>query len=494
MIRDLPPALAREGAEVIVLVPAYGLFHERPGAREARVFTVPFGYAPERVELHELCTLSTPRVAQYVLHHPLFASGGTGVIYCDDPPNRPFARDATKFALFSIAALVAIRDGYLGRIDVLHLHDWHVGLAALLLAHDPAFAPLDDLWTVFGIHNLAMQGVRPLAGDSSSLERWFPHLHVNPASIADPRWPDCVNPVAAAIRLSDRVHTVSPTYAREIVRPNDPARAFHGGEGLERDLAEIASGGRLAGIVNGVDDVPPAAPLGWEALVAALGDALLATLGGAGAVPACDYLAHQRLLRWGTGGRPAHLLTVVGRLTEQKVALLAHRAADGHEVLDTLLERLAARDGALVLLGTGDEVLERTAQHLAARHPNLCFLRRYSETLSELLFANGDLFLMPSSFEPCGISQMLAMRAGQPPLVHAVGGLADTVEDGIDGFAFGGDSMDAQAASLLERLDDALTLRERDGEGWDAVVAAARSRRFPWRDSARRYLTELYER
>ena len=520
VIRDLPPALALEGVETSVLLPAYGRFHEESGGRCLRAFSVPFGGRLERVELYELEALSSGGVRQYVLHHPLFATGGDGRIYCDDPPGRPFARDATKFALFSIAALAALREGHLGELDVLHLHDWHAALAAVLIAFDPEFGALGRLRTVYGIHNLALQGVRPLSGDPSSLGAWYPRLHYRLEALVDPRWPDCINPMAAGIRLCERVHTVSPTYAREILRSNDPERGFHGGEGLEKDLAAVAADGRLAGIVNGIDypeavraaagggagGADAARPLGaapalapeeardeasWTALVDALGDGLLGTLGSAGTLAAADYLAHRRLLAWRAERRPAHLLTAVGRLTAQKVALLLHRRPDGRLTLDTLLERLAGR-GALVVLGTGDAALEASCQRLAARHPHFCFLRRYSNRLSELLFAAGDLFLMPSSFEPCGISQMLAMRAGQPPLVHAVGGLADTVEDGADGFAFRGHSLDAQSEALLARLEEALALREREPRRWQDIVRTARSRRFRWRESARRYIDELY--
>ena len=331
-----------------------------------------------------------------------------------------------------------------------------------------------------------------LAGDPSSLARRYPRLRPDVAAVADPRREDCVNPMAAGIRPSARVHTVSSARAREIVRPSEPARDFHGGEGLGADLARIATAGRLTGIVNGTDGTEPAEPLPWPTLATALGDALLATLGEDATLPAADYLARQRLLAWGRGARPRHLLTSIGRLTPQQVGLLLHRRDDGRETLDVLLERLAARGGALVLLGTGDAALERSCRRLAARHANLGFVRRYSPRLSGLLFANGDLFLMPSSFEPCRISRMLAMRAGQPPLAHAVGGLADTVEDGVDGFAFAGTSIGARADALLARLGDALALRERDEAGWATVVTAARSRRFPWRDGARRYLNELY--
>ena len=508
VIRDLPPALARAGAEVSVVVPAYGAFHELPGARCLRAFSVPFGDALERVELHELAAQRAPGVRQYALHHPLFAVGGAGRIYRDDPPGRPFASDAGKFALFSLAALAAVREGHFGPIDVLHLHDWHTALAAVLLEFDPEFAALRGLRTVYGIHNLALQGIRPLAGDPSSLERWYPRLHYRVESLVDPRWRDCVNPMAAGIRLCERVHTVSPNYAREILEPNAPERGFHGGEGLEADLSAVAADGRLVGIVNGIAAAETDAgergggrkgggtggeAPGWPAVTDALSNGLLATLGDSETLSAADYLAHRRLLAWAEAERPAHLLTSVGRLTAQKVALLLHdaEAHGGRAVLDVLLERLAGR-GALVLLGAGDVELERRCQRIAARHSHFCFLRRYSERLAELLFEHGDLFLMPSSFEPCGISQMFAMREGQPPLVHAVGGLVDTVEDGVDGFTFAGASIEAQAEALLARLDEALALREREPRRWRDIVDAARARRFPWRGSAARYLDELY--
>jgi len=522
VIRDLPPAMEAEGVAVSVIVPAYGRFHERPDAKLVSAFSVPFASSLERVEIHELTTLSTTGVTQYVLHHPYFAVGGPGVIYCDDPPGRTFASDATKFALYSMAALCAIRDGLLrahgkvSSVDVIHLHDWHTAFAAALLAFDRAFAPLARIRTVYGIHNLSLQGIRPLGGDASSLAVWFPGLEYQEDRIVDPRWSDCINPMATAIRLADRVHTVSPTYARDIIRPNDPARGFHGGEGLEADLGKIHGQGQLFGIVNGIDypadTIPPTdrvpnatasahsasntgtaarEPASWLALTATLADELLATFGNADVLPAADYIAHQRLVGWQAKPRPRHLLTSVGRLTTQKVSLLLHRDATGREVLDTLLERLAGR-GKLVLLGTGDEALQKACQRLAARHANFCFIRRFSLPLSDLLFENGDLFLMPSSFEPCGISQMLAMKAGQPPLVHAVGGLADTVDDDEDGFAFSGDSIGAQTTAFLQRLDDALTLRENEPERWDAIVDAAKARRFPWRESAKRYIKELY--
>src|SRR6056300_946863 len=133
------------------------------------------------------------------------------------------------------------------------------------------------------------------------------------------------------------------------------------------------------------------------------------------------------------------LFTSVGRLTDQKVLLLRQTMHNGKSLLDNLLLQIKGR-ARLVLLGSGDPLLEQFLLEVAGRHSNFIFLRGFSIGLSECLYRAGDLFLMPSSFEPCGISQMLAMRAGQPCLVHAVGGLLDTVTDGSDGFVFSGDN------------------------------------------------------
>ena len=530
VLRDVPRALAEAGAAVTVLMPSYGTLHASPGATRRAVWTTRFRGLPARVEAWSVAVAAGARagvpgpagapgpdrpvarageVDTLVLHHPDFAACGAGRVYCDDPPGRPFATDASKFALFCAAALDGLLAGIAGDVDVLHLHDWHAGVAAALREFDPAYAPLREARLVFSVHNLALQGVRPFAHDASALESWFPHLDYELDALVDPRWSDCVNPVAAGIRLADRVHTVSPTYAAEILRPNDPARGFHGGEGLEADLGRAAGSGRLVGILNGIDypagdaarptDDPDPDPdanpdRAWRRLAAALADDLLTGLAGdpVGApLRAVDYVAHRRLVDAAGGPRPRHLVTSVGRLVEQKVAILLEPLEDGRPALAHLLER-HADDALVVLVGSGDPALETACAGLAARHPNLVFVARYAARLADRLFEAGDLFLMPSSFEPCGISQLLAMRAGQPCLVHAVGGLVDTVVDDVDGFVFDGDSRPAQARNLLRRLDAAIRLRADSPEAWAMIRETARARRFDWGSAARRYLDELY--
>jgi starch synthase len=494
VIRDIPAALANAGATVSVLIPAYGLFHTLPDARYVQSVQAQFMNRTESIDVYELFANRDPGVRYFVLHHPLFATCGTGHVYCDDSSDQPFAIDAGKFALFCLSALIAIRDNVFGSVDVLHLHDWHTGCAAILRAFDPSLQPLQAVLCVFSIHNLALQGVRPLAGHLSSLHSWFPDLPYEHDALSDPRWPDCVNPMAAGIRLADKVHTVSPAYASEIVQANAPERGFHGGEGLEQDLQQAADEQRLIGITNGIDySSPPKTLLDWRSMMTLIADTVLNGIGEHTTLRAVDYLAHQRSLSWQSIDRPEHVLTSVGRLTDQKMALLLTpvKPASTTTVLDQMLRSLQGR-GVFLLLGSGDSSLEAQCQQAAARHANFLFMNRYDQTIANLLYANGDLFVMPSSFEPCGISQMLAMRQGQPSLVHATGGLRDTVADNIDGYHFSGDSLDEQAQHLLSRLDTILLQRESAPATYRAVVRAARERRFFWATSASRYLTELY--
>jgi starch synthase len=183
------------------------------------------------------------------------------------------------------------------------------------------------------------------------------------------------------------------------------------------------------------------------------------------------------------------LQTSVGRITDQKVSLFRQEVEPGVSALDAILGRVA-RDGWLVVLGSGDPALERFFCEAMVRWPNLLFLRGYSDALSEALFKLGDVFLMPSSFEPCGISQMLAMRSGQPCVAHAVGGLKDTISPKT-GFLFDGSTPAVQAGNFLAAVAAAIDLKRARAPGWDALQAASAAARFDWtlaagrRDAAR---------
>jgi starch synthase len=489
VIRDLPVALADLEWQPTVMTPAYGIFGGLPGARLATTMSVDFAGANQQVQVFAIPG-PDPRVTQIVFEHALFSLQGAGKIYCDDGADRPFATDASKFALFSAAAATYI-SGMDDKPDVVHLHDWHTGLYCALRAFDPGYSNLQQIRTVYTIHNLAMQGIRPLDGDESSLQSWFPGLDYDPAALVDPRYANCVNPMRAAIRLADKINTVSATYAEEILRPNDPAHGFEGGEGLEDDLQSVADDGRLAGILNGCtyekrDRRRP----GWRRLLNTIEEELQTWREQGGRNGWIHELALERLHAL-PKRRPTNVLTSIGRLTSQKTGLFLTGDKQGQTSLENILHDLGNK-GCLIMLGSGDSMLEQQVAEIAAKTEKLIFLCGFSETFAEMLYKAGDLFLMPSTFEPCGISQMLAMRAGQPCVVHAVGGLKDTVQDNVDGFSFSGDSPASQARNFAAVVRLALQMKADSPDRWMRIRDRASSARFTWEASAKQYVRDIY--
>jgi len=491
VIRDVPLAIARLGHQVDVLTPGYQYFSRLPGARQTHQFEVSFRDRKETVALYRIGEAAAGNVIFWALEHPLFACGGTGKIYCSDPPGRPYSSDATKFALFSAATAEAVADGIFDRPDVIHLHDWHTALIAVLAAYDPAYRALSKARLVYSIHNLSYQGIRPFRWDESSLESWFPKLSYSAETISDPRYPDCFNPMRAAINLCRRVHSVSPGYASEIQRPSAPEKGFIGGEGLERDLQMADSEGRLVGILNGCDYSQPIPKASFPQLLKIARREVLKWIAANGQANAALSDALQKLDLWQERPPPELVLTFVGRLASQKVHLFTLPQPDKHSALDRVLD-LIGNDAVFLVLGNGDAELEEFFATTAAKRENLIFLCGFSEALSRQLFARGNLFFMPSSYEPCGISQMYAMRAGQPCLAHAVGGLADTIADNKNGFLFRGDSPLKQSRKMIERLAEALELKRKDRKMWSNIRKNAQQARFAWSDTARQYLARLY--
>jgi len=487
VIRDLPPAVARHGYRVSVVTPSYGSLHRLEGARPAGSIDARFRGDTIRVDVYELAQRDVTCV---LLDHASFAPTEPGVIYHDDDDRRPYATDANKFAAFGAAAAAWVKS-----LDqapaVVHLNDWHAAFYLLFREFDRDSASLQSIRTVFSIHNLAYQGQRPFEGDDSSLSCWFPELDVDRSILVDPHVADCINPMAFAIRRADAVNTVSPTYAEEICRPSDPARGFYGGEGLEGDLGAIARENRLFGILNGCEYPASRPPRpGWQRVVSLLraqAEAWSKDRPG----NATHRLAEERI---GTlpKRRPLHVLTSVGRLVSQKASLMLEPVEDAPTALDAILDSVG-KQGVLILVGSGEAHLEAGVADVARRHANIVFMNGYSETITGPLYRGGDLFLMPSSFEPCGISQMLAMRAGQPCVVNAVGGLRDTVDDGETGFVFHGNTPGDQAQAFVDTVIGALELRAERPVRWAGIAQRAERLRFDWDTAARHYIELMYE-
>ncbi|MCF6434363.1 glycogen/starch synthase [Pseudoalteromonas sp. MMG022] len=488
VIRDIPYALSNQGVEVSVVVPDYGQSHLN------RTFVsdiaVPFRQHLETATLWQV--EQQDGVTQYVISHSLF-SQHHGEIYCNDEGHRPFATDATKFAFFSAAVSEAIEHKMFAQLDVLHLHDWHAACVAVLKKFSPRFVYLKQLKTIYTVHNLALQGIRPFNHDESSLEAWFPTLSYDGQILCDHQHPHCFNPMRSAIALADKVHVVSPTYGEEVLHTSEPDRGFFGGEGLEHDMQIAKRHGKLVGILNGCEyPNVETNKMPLQDYLHQVESELLIWMSKQTLVQSSHYIAHQRLRAWLDSSWQGPLITSVGRLTDQK-ALLLRQPIGSTLLLDELAKMAAAKGARIVILGSGDKYLESLFTQVMARNDNLLYLCGYGQSIGDMLYQLGDLFLMPSSFEPCGISQMLAMRAGQPCLVHQVGGLADTVKDLENGFSFSGEDLPEQVSQLLEKFDFATSMYVDKQEQYQQLASNAAAARFTWLHSASLYIEQLYQ-
>jgi len=495
VVRDIPQALANLGNNLDVIIPDYGNYAQTYESNRLATFYVPFSGHHEEVTLYEVYTgKGDLKVRQLILSHPLFTSGGIGRVYLDDPSDRPFSSDATKYALFCTAVVQGIFEEHITKPDVLHLHDWHSALVAVLIEYNEKFHELKKIHTVYTVHNLALQGIRPFKHDESSLEHWFSSLSYDGQVICDPRYPHCFNPMRAAINLADKVHLVSPSYATEVLEQSNFDKGFFGGEGLEQDLKAASLNEKVIGILNGCDyqDIV-SIKVSLGGLLKSAKSAVLSWMATQEVLKTVHYIASERINDWlSSDDFQGPLVTSIGRLTDQKVLLLRQNIGD-FDTFSQLLNHLDSHKGKMVILGSGDKHIEQEFTRLMAKHHNLLFLNGYGHELSEQLYQLGDLFLMPSSFEPCGISQMLALRAGQPCLVHSVGGLKDTIGHLDNGFCFNGNTLIEQQENLIDTFQQVLNIFKSKPSQWKKIVSNAKQSRFDWHESAKMYLEKLYK-
>ena len=377
--------------------------------------------------------------------------------YFGRPEPYGYYDDAERMAFFSKAVCECCR--YLPGFfpDVLHCNDWHAALAPVFLREFYLGTPdYDRIKTVFTIHNLKFQGQYDpfILGDILG-------LHENPTArgqlLRDGE--RCVNYLAGAVHYSDRITTVSPTYAREICTP-------YFGEGLQ-DLF-IERGSVLSGILNGID-------------TASYNPATDPALASNYTEPSLKYpnkTALQRELGLQEDPR-VPLCAAVSRLTEQK----------GFDLLNAVAEEMLSCC-QIVILGTGDRQYEDYYRALAEKYPGrFSATILFSEELSRRIYAGADIFLMPSRFEPCGLSQMISMRYGTVPVVRRTGGLADSVipynpETG-EGTGFGFDNYNAH--ELLFTVQAACQLYTESPVAWENLQRQGMNMDFSWDASAREY-------
>lgn len=451
---SLPAALVRAGAEVIVMVPKYATIKDEYKAQMEHFadFYVSLGWR------NEYCGLEK-------LEHD-------GVTYMFVDNERYFARDypygffddGERFAFFSKAiteSLQHLPEGF--ECDILHCNDWQTALAPLFLREFYQGLPLyDRVKTVFSIHNVAFQG----QFSDTVMEDILGVAHI-PAAATQLRCDACsINYMLGALHYADAITTVSPTYAGEIQTPEF-------GEGLDGVLRERSYA--LQGILNGID-VAAFDPATDKRIAANY------TVDDRYGKAVCKAKLQEELGLEVRDDRP--LMVMVTRLTRQK----------GMDLVMYALDRILSGGVQVAVLGTGDRDYEDGLRYFQDKYPGSMAARiEFDPALSQRMYAAADMFLMPSKFEPCGLSQIIAMRYGTLPIVRETGGLKDTVQPyneftgegtGFSFTNFNGDEMgDAvfRAARLFWDNRDA----------WNKLVTQAMSQDFSWTRSADKYL-DLY--
>lgn len=486
VVRDVPRNIAEKGDKVHVITPSYSRLHRNGGTLRTKLNFELRGII-YTAELYEVIPKKEfANIHHYVIHHPEIEAGDIAHIYHNDP-KEPFFNDALKFIIFCASVAEAIKKGAFGKLDVVHLHDWHTSLLLFLRAYHPAYSMLEKTRFVYTIHNLAIQGIRPFHNNYSSLQNWFPNIPIDYEKLKDPRYEDCINLMAVGIRLADAVHTVSPSYKDDVLKPSKPPE-FIGGEGLEKDLQMADQEDRLFGILNGCNYK--------NIRVAEKGHiykntirAIFQWLQQESKKYKADFLAHtgEKVIDI-LEKRPTFLCSSVARLTEQKFYFFKRSP----EAFEQILEKLLKINGVFMLLGTGAPEYEELFRGLSYKHKNFIFTNGQSEDLIDSIYLESDLYFMPSLFEPCGISQMLAMRNGNPCYVHHTGGLKDTVEHMHTGFSFDGNSYGEKIKQMLEGMDTAIDVFCNDQEQWSRIQLAAKKMRFTWKKSVDEYYLKLY--
>jgi len=451
---SLPKALLSAGADVRLILPKFGTIAEKYKKKMEHVadFYLDLSWR------HQYCgveTMKLGRLTCYFIDNEFYFKRGRAYGYGDD---------GERVAFFSKAVLEALKYIQDFRPRILHCNDWHTALIPVFLRSQYAgISRYDGIKTVFTVHNLKFQGIYPqwLTGEVLGLDS-------EQARHMGMFYDDTVNFLRGALCTSDVLTTVSPTYAEEI------CTAFYGERA--QDIFNSRRGD-LYGILNGID-VKQYDPMTDKNLFAPFS---AADLSGKRE----NKLALQRQL--GLEEDPdIPLLGLVSRLTEQK----------GLDLLVWILAELIGEGVQLVVLGLGDEKYENSFRSMAAAAPDrMAALITFDEPLSHKLYAACDMMLVPSLFEPCGLTQMIAMRYGTLPVVRETGGLKDSVipynkytGEG-NGFSFA----NYNAHELLFTLKDAVQVYRENKAAWAGMVQNAMAADFSWAVSAAKYM-ELYRK
>lgn len=448
----LPKELAKQDHEVRVVLPYFVQLIPEEYKRQMKDianFVVEVGWRKQYCGIKEL---KQDEVTYYFIDN---------LYYFDRPALYDYDDDAERFAFFQLAAIEMLEViNYIP--EIFHVNDWQTAMIPVLLKDKYQWKiKLRDIQTVLTIHNLMFQGIY----DQFVLSDLF-GIGYNAFHEHGLKYYDNVNFLKGGIYYSDLVTTVSPTYAKEIQTPEF-------GMGLHEDLQRVNN--KLVGLLNGIDydfynpETDKTIPATFS----------MDDLSG----KATDKEVLQERV-----GLPVEsdiaLIGVVTRLDEQKGIQL---------IIDSLDELLAFRNVQLVLLGTGKPYFEEAIRHYTNKYPEkFKGIIDFDVNLAQLIYAGCDLFLMPSAFEPCGLSQMNSMRYGTLPIVHEVGGLADTVtpynQETGEGTGFSFYDFDAQ--TMLNIIDHALTTYYDFPKQWEGLMIQAMEENNSWEHAAQAYIEQ----
>ena len=459
----LPKALAQLGHDVTLIMPAYRSTKKYPSEATGVELRVWIGGREVR-GTYRKCTVPEIGVPIYLVEHDSYFDRDG--LY--NTNNEDYRDNCERFVFFSYAVLEAVRLLDL-KVDILHVNDWQTGLIpALQSIYYRDFPGYEKISTLFTIHNIAYQGAFPAAAMSLTGLHWkyFNWLQMECY--------DHLNLLKTGIVFSDGITTVSPNYVHEIT-------ATPGGCGLEgvlRNRRDV-----LWGITNGIDTDewnPESDPF--------VEHHFSRETRAEGKLQAKLALQNQMNL---PQRADVPVVGMVGRLTEQK----------GFDLVVEMIcqKAFAGEDVQWVLLGSGDPILENRLRELATMHTqNVAVSIRYSNELAHRIIAGSDIFLMPSRFEPCGLTQLYSMRYGTVPVVHSTGGLVDTVTDltpetEADGTATGVRFSNADLQGITWGVDHALDIYRNRPELWNQLQDTGMSLDMSWRQSAEKYV-ELYRK
>ncbi|MBM4125328.1 MAG: glycogen synthase GlgA, partial [Nitrospira sp.] len=459
----LPCELARLGHRVCLVIPRYGAIDGAAlGLKEWRRLAVPTALGTIKAAIEQGTLPDGQGRVLAVRHDPYFDRAG---LYQES--GRDYPDNLERFAFFSRAVLelLPVLQNESGWVpDVLHAHDWQTALSLVYLRTRDAGAPRHAIRTMFTIHNIGYQGLFP------ARDYWKTGLGPELFTPKTLEFYGSVNLMKGGLVFADSLTTVSPTYSREIQTPEF-------GFGLDGVLRERQD--RLAGIINGIDaalwnpETDAYLPCRYSA----------ADLSGKKVCKAAVQREMALPVR-----EEVPLLGIVSRLTEQK----------GLDLVADILPELAMLDLQVALLGSGDPATEARFRALQAQFPRKVGLSiGFDDGLAHRIEAGADMFVMPSRYEPCGLSQLYSLRYGTVPIVRRTGGLADTVvsyspqairEGRATGFLFGEATKEALLATVL------LALRVyAEGREWQALIRAGMAQDVSWAKSARAYV-ELYRK